>query len=53
MDFTATNKDRLSNKTLEDAGFHNANGVTGTNTASVVTEFAALTKTITAQNAKN
>ena len=59
LNFTAVDKDRLSNKTLEDAGFHNANGVTGTDTTpgtdtvSAVTKFAILTKTITAQTAKN
>ena len=53
MHFTAADKDRLSNKTLEDDGFHIANGVTGTDTASAVTEFSALTEAITAQTAKN
>ena len=53
LHFIAVDKDRLSNKTLEDAGFHNANGVTGTDTVSVVTEFSALTEAITAQTAKN
>ena len=53
LHFTAADKNRLSNKTLEDAGFHNTNGVTGTNTASAVTEFSALTEAITAQTAKN
>ena len=53
LNFIAANKDWLSNKTLEDAEFHNANGVTGTDTVSAVTEFSALTEAITAQTAKN
>ena len=53
LHFTATDKDRLSNKILDDAGSYNANGVTATNTASAVTKFAALTEAITAQTAKN
>ena len=51
--FTSADKNRLSNKTLKDAGFHNTNGVTGTNTDSAVTEFSALMEAITAQTAKN
>ena len=53
INFTATDKDWLNDKTLEDAGFHHTNGVTGTNTSSAVTEFSALTKAIAAQTASN
>ena len=53
LHFTTADKDLLSNKTLEDDGIHNENSVTGTDTASAVTECSALTEAITAQTAKN
>ena len=56
--FAAADKDRSNNKTMEDAGFHNANNATdeplnGENSASATTEMSALCQAISAQTATN
>ena len=61
MYLTTVDKDRSNSKTLEDAGFHNANNATGDdieplkgeNSVSATTEMSALCQAISAQTATN